>query len=101
LFNFHTTEYICETSKTSSNQSGGKTLFRALLSIVFPLPGAQTISKLCKPAAAIDKALFAKICHLIYSKSISKSNLISYSFSTSLDSEIQFKSFQSTKYPTN
>jgi hypothetical protein len=44
-------------------------LCSALLSIVFPLHGAHTISILWSHDAAIHKALFAIICHFIFSKS--------------------------------
>jgi hypothetical protein len=42
---------------------------KALLNIVFQLPGGQSITILCHPEAAISKALFACSCHRTYLKS--------------------------------
>jgi len=46
-------------------------LCRALLNMVLPLHGAQTMSILCNHDAAIHSALFAMICHFMFSKSCS------------------------------
>ena len=55
----------------SEKDNGGNILCIALLNIVLPLQGAQIINTLCNQAAAIHNALFAKICHFIFSKSTS------------------------------
>ncbi len=64
LLSFHTSEYICDTSITSSNCIGGKIDGSALERSVFHEPGAQIISTLCHHAAAIISARFAIRCPL-------------------------------------
>jgi hypothetical protein len=80
LFSFQTIEYILLTSKISSKFSGGRIEFIDFANIVFQLPGDHIINKLCNHPAAIDKALFAIICHFMSSKSFSKNNSSLFNF---------------------
>lgn len=61
-----------DTSNISGACRGGSIEGNALAKSVLPLPGAQVISTLCSPLAAIVSALFALCCHLICQKSTSR-----------------------------
>jgi hypothetical protein len=61
--------YNFETSIASSIVKSGKIVAKALLNIVFQLPGGPSITILCPPEAAISSALFACSCQRTYLKS--------------------------------
>jgi len=61
--------YSFETSIASSILKSGNIVEKALLSIVFQLPGGPSMTILCPHEAAISKALFACSCPKIYLKS--------------------------------
>jgi hypothetical protein len=72
-------------------------LWSAFDNIVLPDHGAHTMIRLCNHAAAIARALLAKICHLICSKSTSKLWLHEYKFSILCGLVILLISFQLIK----
>jgi len=71
LPNHQTSEYIWLTSNISSNPNGGMMDCNALASMVLPLPGEPTMSRLWSHATATARARLAMIWPLISAKSTS------------------------------